>query len=67
MYKRQVPDGLTAFDYDSTKVRHMLFNKMVDYEAPFKIIKNSDGVWIPFEFSLLSVSYTHLDVYKRQT
>lgn len=48
-----VPYGLTAFYYDSTKVRHMLFNKMVDYEAPFKIVKNSDGVWIPFEFSLL--------------
>ena len=45
--------GLTTFYYDSTKVRHMLFNKMVDYEAPFKIVKNSDGVWIPFEFSLL--------------
>ena len=39
---------LLLFYYDSTKVRHMLFNKMVDYEAPFKIVKNSDGVWIPF-------------------
>lgn len=52
-FSNTVPYGLTAFYYDSTKVRHMLFNKMVDYEAPFKIIKNSDGVWIPFEFSLL--------------
>ena len=26
---------------------------MVDYEAPFKIVKNADGEWIPFEFSLL--------------
>ena len=52
-FSNTVPYGLTTFYYDSTKVRHMLFNKMVDYEAPFKIIKNSDGVWIPFEFSLL--------------
>ena len=52
-FSNTVPYGLTAFYYDSTKVRHMLFNKMVDYEAPFKIVKNSDGVWIPFEFSLL--------------
>ena len=52
-FSNAVPYGLTTFYYDSTKVRHMLFNKMVDYEAPFKIVKNSDGVWIPFEFSLL--------------
>ena len=52
-FSNTVPYGITAFYYDSTKVRHMLFNKMVDYEAPFKIVKNSDGVWIPFEFSLL--------------
>ncbi len=52
-FSNTVPYGLTTFYYDSTKVRHMLFNKMVDYEAPFKIVKNSDGVWIPFEFSLL--------------
>ena len=48
-----VPYGITTFYYDSTKVRHMLFNKMVDYEAPFKTVKNADGEWIPFEFSLL--------------
>lgn len=52
-FSNTVPYGLTTFYYDSTKVRHMLFNKMVDYEAPFKIVKNSDGMWIPFEFSLL--------------
>ena len=52
-FSNTVPYGLTTFYYDSEKVRHMLFNKMVDYEAPFKIVKNSDGVWIPFEFSLL--------------
>lgn len=43
-FSNTVPYGLTTFYYDSTKVRHMLFNKMVDYEAPFKIVKNSDGV-----------------------
>lgn len=31
----------------------MLFNKMVDYEAPIETIKNDDGAWIPLEFSLL--------------
>ena len=52
-FSNTVPYGITTFYYDSTKVRHMLFNKMVDYEAPFKTVKNADGEWIPFEFSLL--------------
>ena len=52
-YSNTVPYGITTFYYDSTKVGHMLFNKMVDYEAPFKTVKNADGEWIPFEFSLL--------------
>lgn len=52
-FSNTVPYGITTFYYDSTKVGHMLFNKMVDYEAPFKTVKNADGEWIPFEFSLL--------------
>ena len=52
-FSNNVPYGITTFYYDSTKVGHMLFNKMVDYEAPFKTVKNADGEWIPFEFSLL--------------
>lgn len=52
-FSNTVPYGITTFYYDSTKVGHMLFNNMVDYEAPFKTVKNADGEWIPFEFSLL--------------
>ena len=52
-FSNTVPYGITTFYYDSTKVGHMLFNKMVDYEAPFQTVKNADGEWIPFEFSLL--------------
>lgn len=51
-FSNTVPYGITTFYYDSTKVGHMLFNKMVDYEAPFKTVKNADGERIPFEFSL---------------
>lgn len=52
-FSNTVPYGITTFYYESTKVGHMLFNKMVDYEAPFETVKNADGEWIPFEFSLL--------------
>lgn len=52
-FSNTVPYGITTFYYDSTKVGHRLFNKMVDYEAPFETVKNADGEWIPFEFSLL--------------
>lgn len=50
---KNVPYGLTVFYYDSTKVEHMLFNHMTEYEAPFKTIKNESGVWIPLQYSLL--------------
>ena len=49
-----LPFGITQFKYNSTQVSHMLFNNMIDtYEAPFASIKNSEGSWIPFEYSLL--------------
>lgn len=49
-----LPFGITQFKYDSTQVSHMLFNNMVDtYEAPFASVKNNEGSWIPFEYSLL--------------
>ena len=49
-----LPFGITQFKYNSTEVSHMLFNNMIDtYEAPFASIKNSEGSWIPFEYSLL--------------
>lgn len=49
-----LPFGITQFKYNSTQVSHMLFNNTIDtYEAPFASVKNSEGSWIPFEYSLL--------------
>lgn len=49
-----LPFGITQFKYRSTQVSHMLFNNMIDtYEAPFASVKNNEGSWIPFEYSLL--------------
>lgn len=49
-----LPFGITQFKYNSTLVSHMLFNNMIDtYEAPFASVKNNEGSWIPFEYSLL--------------
>lgn len=49
-----LPFGVTQFFCNSTKVKQMLFTKMVDtYEAPFSSIKNDKGYWIPLEYSLL--------------
>lgn len=59
-FSNNVPYGITAFYYNSKKVKHMLFNKMIDYESPIEIIKNSDGIWIPFEFSLLILNSSML-------
>lgn len=58
-----IPYGLTVFYYDSTKVSHMLFTKMVDtYEAPCETLKNENGVWIPLEYSLLLLNSSMLIV-----
>lgn len=52
-----LPFGITQFNYNSTRVSHMLFNNMIDdYEAPFASVKNSEGSWIPFEYSLLVIN-----------
>lgn len=49
-----LPYELTQFFYNDTKVKHMVFTKMVeDYEAPFPTISNGNGIWIPMEYSLL--------------
>lgn len=51
---KNLPFGITQFKYNSTQVSHMLFNNMLDtYEAPFASVKNNEGSWIPFEYSLL--------------
>lgn len=52
-----IPFGITQFKYNSTQVSHMLFNNMIDtYEAPFASVKNSEGSWIPLEYSLLLIN-----------
>lgn len=52
-----LPFGITQFKYNSTQVSHMLFNNMIDtYEAPFASVKNSEGSWIPLEYSLLLIN-----------
>ena len=49
-----VPYGLTEFSFNSTQVSHILFNHYIEtYEAPFASVQNSNGSWIPFEYSLL--------------
>lgn len=49
-----LPFGITQFKYNSTQVSHMLFNNMIDtYEVPFTSVKNNEGSWIPFEYSLV--------------
>ena len=49
-----LPLSITQFKYNSTQVSHMLFNNMIDtYEAPFASVRNNEGSWIPFEYSLL--------------
>ncbi len=50
----EIPVGKTQFFYGNTKVKHRIFEKMVDsYEAPFPSLKNDRGSWIPLEYSLL--------------
>ncbi|MEY8387416.1 hypothetical protein AALC17_08995 [Oscillospiraceae bacterium 38-13] len=52
-----LPFGITQFKYNSTQVSHMLFNNMIDtYKAPFASVKNSEGSWIPLEYSLLLIN-----------
>ena len=49
-----VPLGLIKFTNNSTEVTRTLFTQFVDsYEAPFESVINSQGAWIPFEYSLL--------------
>lgn len=52
-----LPFVITKFKYNSTQVSYMLFNNMIDtYEAPFASVKNSEGSWIPLEYSLLIIN-----------
>ena len=64
-FSNTVPYGITTFYYDSTKVGHMLFNKMVDYEIPFETVKNADGKGIIIEFSLLLLNSSDVALDKK--
>lgn len=55
----------TPFYYDSTKVGHMLFNKIVDYEISFETVKNADGKGIIIEFSLLLLNSSDVALDKK--
>lgn len=58
-----IPYGLTEFYFGSTKVKHMLFTRMLDsYEAPFSSVKNDQGAWIPLEYTLLMLNSSMLVV-----
>lgn len=48
-----MPYGITIFYYNSDNIKHMLFNKLVDYRAVFSSRKIDDKAWIPLEQSLL--------------
>lgn len=48
-----VPYSMTLFYFDSTKIKHMIFNRFIDYEAVCQSVKNNEGEWIPLEQALL--------------
>ena len=57
----ELPYGFTIFYYDDTKVKHMIFSKIINkYEAPFKTVKINDVTWIPLEYSLLILNSSQL-------
>lgn len=50
-----VPYSMTLFYFDSTKIKHMIFNRFIDYEAVCQSVKNNEGEWIPLEQALLLI------------
>lgn len=49
-----MPRTFVVFNYTDTKVTKMLYSCFCDkFEAPFASEKNENGVWIPFEYSVL--------------
>lgn len=49
-----MPRTFVIFDFNDTKVTKMLYSSFCDkFEAPFASEKNENGVWIPFEYSVL--------------
>ena len=60
-------------DCDTVKIRNLVIDWDWDYYRPANLVKVVDVGWnyVDFEFtevdSIQAVSYTHLDVYKRQS
>lgn len=49
-----MPRTFVIFNFNDTKVTKMLYSSFCDkFEAPFASEKNENGVWIPFEYSVL--------------
>lgn len=49
----ELPYQLTMFHYDSCSVAHNYFNRVYeDYTAPFESFKDSEGIWVPLQYSL---------------
>ena len=55
-----VPYSMTLFYFNSTSIKHMIFNKMVDYQAVCESIKNDEGNWIPLEQALFLMNSSYM-------
>lgn len=55
-----VPYSMTLFYFDSTKIKHMIFNRFIDYEAVCQSVKNNEGAWIPLEQALLLMNSSYM-------
>lgn len=55
-----VPYSMTLFYFDSTKIKHMIFNRFIDYEAVCQSVKNNEGEWIPLEQALLLMNSSYM-------
>ena len=55
-----VPYSMTLFYFDSTKIKHMIFNRFIDYEAVYQSVKNNEGAWIPLEQALLLMNSSYM-------
>lgn len=54
VYKK--PTFLVTFYSGSTKVDYLILNNLYEYVAPFKTIKDSNGIWVPFKYLLYALN-----------
>ena len=62
---RQYPDAKEIFDFINANGGYDLDNKLISEEAIWAMKNNAD-IWSKLPDWMQPVSYTHLDVYKRQ-